>query len=404
MKILIAIIVASSIASADPLPGEESGRIDEPSDKESAGRKLGRGLLFIPKTAVQIVFAPVRLGVWAANRYHLRERAHRLFFNDANTFGVYPTLRYDSNYGLRFGAQTVLATSKEDRFRGFAGASIDGDLKRFDGAYSHTEEDSDVTVGAMYEHLPRRHNYAIGNVDSGKSLYDSKLTRVAARGGHQLDAGFELRGAMSLARREAMGEYDVGYIEAEALWDSRRGEVGWDTPTVMSRGSLVSLWSGHSTILDGRDFWRFGGDAQHNLRLGDGPRVLSLRLHGEAIDADVDEVPVTELPSLGGPLFLRGYPIDRFRDKIALVGTAEYQWDLSRYLFASLFVDTGRVYDDFDDLEIADLRTGYGAALELHTPGLHGLRGSVASSTDGGVEFNLYLEPVFDLPPRVERR
>jgi hypothetical protein len=257
----------------------------------------------------------------------------------------------------------------------------------------------------MYEAIPNRRMYAIGNVDSGSIRFDSKLARVAAQGGYKLGGPVELRGAVSVAHREAIDTYNLGYLETEIVWDSRQGNIGWDTPNVTSHGSLVSIWLGHETITDDfRDLWRYGGDIQHYVRLGRGPRVLAFRLHGEGVDADVMDIPETELPTIGGPVYLRGYHVDRWRDRIAAVATAEYQWDLSHSLFAALFVDTGRVYSGFDDLSLDNLRTGYGIALELHAPGIQGVRGSMASSTDGGLFFNFYLEPVFTLIPRVERR
>lgn len=405
-KIAIAslLLVATAVASAEPRPGDESGRIDEPTSEDSLGRRTRRTLLVVPRGVVAIALAPVRLGVWASDRYHLPERAHRLFFNDAKTFGVYPTFRYDSTYGMRVGAQMVAGLSRQARLNAFAGGSVDGEVKRFDATYARATSRTDIGVGIIYEDLPERPLFAIGNVESGRSLFPSTLSRISTRGGYRLDGDLQLRGAMSIAERDALLQYTVGYVEAETLWDTRRSAIDWDTPGVHSRGSLVSLWGGHSTILDGRDFWRYGTDLHHNVRIGSGPRVLSLRFHGEAIDTAAADVPVTELPSLGGPRFLRGYPSERFRDRIAMVGTAEYQWDLSHRLFASVFVDSGRVYSSFEDLEINGLRTGYGAALELHAAGLQGVRGSIASSTDGGIELNFYLEPVFSLPSRVERR
>lgn len=407
IKPIVLVCAASLAAHADPgaIPGDESGRIDQPpSAEDPAGQKILRTVLLIPKGITAIVLAPVRLGVWASDRYNLQERARQIFFNDAGTFGVYPTLRYVAGQRLRFGAQMDWQVTDADRIRSFAGASIDGDLYRVDTTYSHRTEVSVLDSAAMYEQIPNRRLYAIGNVDSGASRFESKLARLAQQGRYRLGGGIEARGAASIASREAIDDYKLGYLEAELLWDTRAGDIGWDTPQVTSHGSLISLWAGHETILDRRDLWRYGTDLQHYIRISRGPRVLAFRFHGEGIDAPVDEVPVTELPTLGGPVYLRGYHLERWRDRVAAVATAEYQWDLSRSLFAALFVDVGRVYPAIEDMSFDDLRCGYGIALELHLPGISGIRGSMASSTDGGLFFNFYLEPVFTLTPRVERR
>jgi hypothetical protein len=407
-KLITSLLVcAAATAHADPgiAPGDESGRIDEtPGTEDPAGRKVLRGVLLVPKGLVTIVLAPVRLGVWVTDRYDLQERARQFFFNDSGTFGIYPTLRYEAGERLRFGAQMDWRLSYNDRVRTFAGASLDGDLYRFDTTYSHRTEVTALDTAGVYERIPDRRLYEIGNVDSGATRFDSKMARIAEQGAYKLEGGLEVRGAASIASREALMDYKLGYLEAEILYDSRTADVGWDTPQVTSGGSLVSIWAGHETIIDMRDLWRYGTDLQHYVRLSRGPRVLAFRFHGEAIDAPVDEVPVTELPTLGGPVYLRGYHLDRWRDRVAAVATGEYQWDLSHSLFAALFVDVGRVYPALDDLSFEDLRVGYGIALELHAPGIQGIRGSMASSSDGGLFFNFYLEPVFTLVPRVERR
>ncbi len=407
-KIITSLLVcASTLAHADPgiAPGEESGRIDEtPGVEDPTGNKILRGVLMIPKGLVTIVLAPVRLGVWVTDRYDLQEKARGFFFNDAGTFGIYPTLRYEAGERLRFGAQMDWRITPEDRLRSFAGASLDGDLYRLDTTYSHRTELTALDSAVLYEQIPDRRLYAIGNVDSTSVRFDSKLERVAQQGAYKIGGGLQIRGAASIAKREAIMEYKLGYLEAEILYDSRAGDIGWDTPQVTSRGSLVSLWAGHENIIDMRDIWRYGTDLQHYIRISRGPRVLAFRFHGEAIDAPVDEVPVVELPTMGGPVYMRGYHLDRWRDRVAAVATGEYQWDLSRSLFAALFVDVGRVYPSIEDMSFDDLRMGYGIALELHAPGIQGIRGSMASSLDGGLFFNVYLEPVFTLIPRVERR
>lgn len=400
------LVCAATAAHANPgaEPGDESGRLDQPTSEDPTGQKVLRSVLLIPKGVITIAMAPVRLGVWVTDKYDLQERARDFFFNDAGTFGIYPTLRYEAGERLRIGAQMDWRPTDQDRVRSFAGASVDGQLYRVDTGYNHRTELSALDSLAMYERIPDRRLYAVGNVDSGSIRFDSKLARFAQQGSLKMTDELQARGAFAIASRQAIEDYKYGYLEAEILWDSRVGDVGWDTPQVTSGGSLVSLWAGHETILDSRDLWRYGTDLQHYFRIGRGPRVLAFRLHGEAIDAPVDEVPVTELPALGGPVYLRGYYLERWRDKVAAVATAEYQWDLSHSLFAAIFVDCGRVYPSIEDMSFNDLRTGYGIALELHAPGIQGIRGSMASSTDGGLFFNLYLEPVFTLTPRVERR
>jgi outer membrane protein assembly factor BamA len=132
--------------------------------------------------------------------------------------------------------------------------------------------------------------------------------------------------------------------------------------------------------------------------------VLALRLRGEGVSGTLAEVPFTELPQLGGPDDLRGYAVDRFRDRVLAVGSAEYEWDLGYLLTASVFVDAGRVFDALDALDARHLRVGYGVALQGHTEYAFGFRGSLSSSIDGGLFLNLSFNQVFVLDERVRRR
>jgi hypothetical protein len=100
---------------------------------------------------------------------------------------------------------------------------------------------------------------------------------------------------------------------------------------------------------------------------------------------------------------LRGYARERFRDRIAVMGSLEYAWDLSRHFMASLFTDVGRVLPTWLELP-QNVRLGYGASFQYHNNNDYIAGVSIASSIDGGLFLNLTLDPAFELEPRVEQR
>ena len=163
------------------------------------------------------------------------------------------------------------------------------------------------------------------------------------------------------------------------------------------------MFAGRSHSLSGgQDYWRYGADLQRFIHLATGPRVLVLRAHVEGVTGDAD-LPFYQLPRLGGTTYLRGYASERFRDRIAAVASADYQFDLSRNLSARVFVDAGRVYAGARDITTEDMRVGYGIGFDINTESSFLARTSIASSVDGGVFFNFALDPAFELDRRIER-
>lgn len=421
---------APDVASA-PSPGDESGRTDPLDPGDGALRWIARGALFVPRVAITVAFAPLEGTVWAVERYRVVDRARRLFFNDAGTVGLFPTIQLESGLGVIIGArfvhQNLLGSGERLDIRASAGGRF---LQRYSMALHSGERFGkrlSLEAKALYEHRPSDAFYGIGNSDmTTETRLRHRLARVTGGFDVRVGGDLHLRGAGVLADH-AFGQSDAGppideldqtmqlagfapgvrngYSELELRWDSRRSAVAWEPPSIFATGSLAAAFAGRVISLSGgSDFWRYGLDLQHFLRLGPGPRVVALRAHGEAVTGPREEVPFNELPRLGGENLLRGYPFARFRDRVALVGSVDYQWDLARSLSASLFADAGRVYESVGDVELTGLRVGYGVSVEFHTDRSFVARVSLASSIDGGVVLNFALNPVFDLDARAERR
>ena len=191
------------------------------------------------------------------------------------------------------------------------------------------------------------------------------------------------------------------YTEAAVVWNTRRAAVPWEPQKIHGDGSLVEAFAGPvHEFSGGSDFWRYGMELQHYLRIASGPRMIVLRLRGEGVTGALDQVPFTELPYLGGDL-LRGYPFQRFRDRIAAFGTVQYQWDINHYVDVYVFTDVGRVFPALDQLSVDHLRVGYGIGTEIHDEGGGFiLEGSIGSSIDGGLVITAAFSPILDEQPR----
>lgn len=422
---------ARDTASA-PLPGDESGRLDNPEHPDSTGRVIARGILFVPKMAYEVLMLPFRGISYVYDRYALEARFKHFFFNDAETMGLYPTLALDTTYGVTVGGRFVHRDlfGEHEHVMGTVG---------FGGRY-HQLYDLRINSGERFgkhfvvegrgeiERRPHDAFYGIGNGAAGvESRHSQDLERVSAIADVNVISDLHLRFA-GAATHLSYGDskdtepsiemvYDTSmltgfmsgvrhlYGELEVRWDSRRAVSMWDAPILPATGWFVSVYNGFTDQLNELDnYWRTGFDVQRFFWLGRGPRVLSLRVAGESVNGDYDDVSFTELPHLGGKKALRGYAPDRFRDRVALLTSAEYQWDLNRNIAMNLFSDLGRVYSSVDAINASDLRLGFGLGVTVMTGHNFLAEASIASSIDGGAFFYLAFDPVYDVDPRVVRR
>jgi hypothetical protein len=419
------------------LPGEESGRIDAPTDGDSTARVVARGALWAPRYLLLGVMAPVQGTVWAFDRYQLEERYYDTFYTDDRTFGIAPTAGYQTGLGFVAGGElnwkdafgggehVNLRAMWGGTFRLRSGGAIDSGT-RF-GPFQ-------LRIAGSFDRLPDDPFFGIGNADRGPRpptgvLLDPKTTTEAVKTYNRyqiahadLGASLDLVDGLSAIATGSLVQlrYDhsthhpsietvyapndlVGfergvnqlYGEGELRWDSRRTASRWEPMNLHAVGTYVDGFGGY---VFGRrssgNYWRYGFDIQHYIRVAPGPRVLELRLYGEGVTGDLNEVPFSELPHLGGD-FLRGYVYDRFRDRIAALATAQYYWDISSYADFSLFVDGGRVYRSLDELTLDGFRVGFGPGLEVH--GTQFLFESyLGFSIDGDVTFSVQFSPITD--------
>jgi outer membrane protein assembly factor BamA len=109
---------------------------------------------------------------------------------------------------------------------------------------------------------------------------------------------------------------------------------------------------------------------------------LSLRA-STTTAADGDTVPFFLMPTLGGGSALRGYGNYRFRDRNALLFTAEYRWYAQEFVEMALFYDAGKVERRRADLDFDGLKSNVGIGLRLHTPGTTLARLELARGNEG---------------------
>ncbi len=112
--------------------------------------------------------------------------------------------------------------------------------------------------------------------------------------------------------------------------------------------------------------------------------VLSFRGRVQSTLDDDDIVPYFLMPSLGSGSTLRGYSTARFRDRHALLTSAEFRWIPNRLaLDMAIFYDAGKVANRRSALDFNNLTTNWGIGARFHGPTSTPIRLEVAKGSDG---------------------
>lgn len=416
---------ARTVAGA-PSSDQASG-VARPEPEAGAGRRrVARTLLLLPRAAFWIVNAPLRGGRWVSDRYSVPLRVRETLFNDEGTAGLVPIARAETDFGpaggARFFHRDLFGAGEQLVAEASYGGHLEPGLALGIDSGERLGDRLLLRVGGRLEDRPRDHFFGIGNGDRVEAVaapvdpyadpaaVDSRFhQRLAEVGG-----GGEVRVAGPLAVRlssaaiwrrvdggDVADSYQTGalpgfgddlastYSQLELRFDTLERPMCAGPPGPRATGVALSLFAGAAT---GPAHGRHGGEARAQLPLGTRQRILVLRALAEGVSGPLDEIPFVDLPRLGGPSLLRGYPADRFRDRAMALTSAEYRFDISDSLGGFLFTDAGRVLPGLSDLDGGGVRAGYGGGLDLRAGDHHLGRLSLASSIDGG----LFVIAVFD--------
>ena len=170
-------------------------------------------------------------------------------------------------------------------------------------------------------------------------------------------------------------------FKAQAFVDVR------DVPGAAHKGAMVAIeYSRYDDRdLDQFSFDRWAIDARGYLPLGSVQRTLALRAWANYDDPDEGQsVPFYLQETIGGTRSLRGFENFRFRGEKVLLLQAEYRWEASPAVEMALFVDSGTVAPDGEDLELDGLKTNWGVGLRFKSFRSVILRFEFATGDEGG--------------------
>lgn len=369
-----------------------------------------RALLFLPKVVLEVVFTPLEILLAGIDRNKVIPRVIDFFyFDDAHTAGWHPTIGAETGYGFTYGA-TVFHNDLMGHDESLSAAASFGG--RYVQSYEAVFEGD--RVGGSHVWLETRARYELqpatlffGYGSQGKSAPPGNLgprdanTAVRFRQERALgllrlgtavgnEGDLTKLGGTAIYNHRVFGSerrsfpepsietvYDTAKIpgfdehlnllelDANLVRDTR------DTAGLASSGTYFELLGGGLLPLNHFQYWHYGGEITQYFDLYRKTRVLVFRAAVEGVAGNEDEIPFVDMPRLGGAQDLRGYLADKFRDKVAAVGTIEYRYPIHELLSGKLFLDAGDVGRDFDDLfspgPFEHWKVGGGGGLLLHS-------------------------------------
>ena len=383
-----------SPAPAAPVRADQARGWETPPssiEPEDIGLFLPRAVLFVPSWTLKAIFWPLQKAIRFTERHYLIERVRDVLYNDERTAGIIPVFSFLSSVGPSGGVKLF-----HDNLGGFGervalNASFGG---RYTQAYQLTF-DADRLLGSRFwlkslsrfEIRPNMLFYGLGdaperttgtNLGPREAAVETRYrqTRMLALAGAGYTIGrpggltkLGMTGILNHRDFEGARASDLGEGERSLTqtYDTARlpgfdhgantlelnGNVVIDTRDnegATSSGAYLEAFGGGLVPQHQYRFAHYGAELTGYINLYQHTRVLVLRLAHEAVAGDDDKIPFADLPRLGGPSRLRGFRLDRFRDKTTAVATVEYHYPIHEFIAGSLFLDAGRAAPDYKSL------------------------------------------------------
>jgi hypothetical protein len=388
-----------------------------------------RLVLAVPRYALKLVFYPVREGIEFLDRHAVIEEVEDILYNDARNAAILPTLSIDGYFGPSLGVKAF----HED----LGGHDEYGSAQvRFGGLYNlatqlhfHADHYGGSRLWlesvARFESEPALLFQGIGQADEtfGGTARDPRDAGVATRFSQQrllalLRAGYGFGRPGELLQLGATGMYNVRDFGAKQKGDEPSIEQVYDTSRLVgfadrvpvletdlnltvdlrdvagatASGLYLDAFAGRAPRVGRFGFWHHGMELTGYIDLYRQTRVLVLRALVEGVEGADRDIPFSELPRLGGPHRLRGYPLDRFRDEKAAVGTVEYHYPIHQYVAGSLYCDVGRVAKSYGDFIDRHWKTGVGGGFIVRSRDNQLFTFDIAYGE--GIQFYLTTDPL----------
>jgi hypothetical protein len=326
----------------EPPPADQARGLVDPHPVEPADAALlfPRVVLGFPRIVFDLVNLPIVGTLRFLERYHVVSWSDDVLDSDASDKTILPVVTFDSFFGAGVGVVAYHDDLFGHHERIAASARFGGrdrQAYRLSFGAGHT-----TTISALvgFEQSPALLFQGIG-ADGPEARFGQDRFLAVLRGGQDIGP-IEVSASALYNHRELDGGtvaelYDTATIPGfdegiETL--ELQGGAAFETKALRGEAFIGGVPQGAS-------YWHWGAKLTGVIDLWWPERLLILRAVVEGVNGD--NVPFTDLPRLGGPQRLRGYPLDRFRGKAALLGTIEYRYPVHEWVSGALYLDAGQV-------------------------------------------------------------
>jgi hypothetical protein len=417
--------------SRKPVKADQARNYESPpgTEPEDVALFVPRLLLTVPRYALKIVFYPIRETIRFVDEHALVEKVEDVLYNDARTAAILPTFSVDSSLGpsfgvkafhedlaghdeyasaeAKFGGMYKLATQLLFRADHFGGSRLWLEsLARFESepgmlfqGIGHGTPDAagsglgprNVAVATRFSQQ-RFLNLQRAGITFGEP---GEMLKLGATGIYTIrDFGEKQRGSEPSIEEVYDTTQLVGFADSVATFETDLNVIVdlRDVAGATASGAYLELFGGYAPRIGDYSFWHHGAELTGYIDLYKRSRVLVLRAVVEGVNGADRDIPFAQLPRLGGPHRLRGYPLDRFRDEKAVVGTVEYHYPIHQFVAGALFVDTGRVEQRYGDFLDEHWKVGAGGGIIFRSRDRQLFSFQIAYGE--GVQFHLTTDPL----------
>jgi hypothetical protein len=245
--------------------------------------------------------------------------------------------------------------------------------------------------------------FGLGNGSSPKNEVSYGLRSVEVGAEVEARAGKSVRYGAGLAyldihsRRGHGSEPEIGNVFTNVSAPGLGANPSWvhssvhaaidtrESPGYTTRGGLVRVALHQYTDHGGQfSFRRAEIDVRRFVPVLHNNWIVALQGHADLTDSPKGHTtPYFMLPSIGGRDTLPGFQEYRFTDKHSLLLRTELRWTASPFVDMAVFLDQGKVAPRVGDLNLRDLRRGWGIGARVHGSKFTALRLEVAHSVEG---------------------